>query len=605
MTNLEVEHTVELCISAEHEKPEDRKKLLKLTPWEDSPFQFWWNIIFLLSCIIGVLNDPLFLYIPIINEEKKCLRMDEKLRNAVLVLRTITDLAYLLHIFFRYRSASQMAKKLDVSYWRGFPWFYLLINILAILPIPQVVVIGFFSTMVGSKSSKTSRKFLNGLLLAQYAPRLFRVYITTKELGSSFVTITRSLWVRGTYNFCLYITCGHVFGAFWYFYSIFRETSCWQMACRTSPGCKYDNSFICQSKSAQTKDVQYFSKICSGNDKAVFNFGIFAQTTLTETNFPKKFFKCFWWGLKNLSSFGSNLDTSDYVWENVFAAVISILGSLLFLYLIGNLQTYLGLSTEKAEEVRQKIIEKGPEIDSFLSKYNIADPDGEKKKYIMELKQRKIQEDKRLDWDKILSLFKVRKEDEIEAKEWLIKILEDKPHEINTTEESAERWISESNIYSPDRKKKIIEWARLKLQDGNKDVDIVNILSSLPPSLQTEIKEHLCLNTLQKVPMLQNIDYKTILNYLKPKIYPESSYIIRKGEPIDLVLFITQGVVWSFGETSPMERLKRGDYYGSELIEWKLKSTSYSAFPISTKNVKSHTKVEAFVLLAADLEHLF
>ena len=38
------------------------------------------------------------------------------------------------------------------------------------------------------------------------------------------------------------------------------------------------------------------------------------------------------------SSYGSNLQTSAYIWENVFALGISIFGLLLFLYLLGNLQ---------------------------------------------------------------------------------------------------------------------------------------------------------------------------------------------------------------------------------------------------------------------------
>ena len=99
--------------------------------------------------------------------------------------------------------------------------------------------------------------------------------------------------------------------------------------------------------------------------------------------------------------------------------------------------------------------------------------------------------------------------------------------------------------------------------------------------------------------------YETICKFLKPVTFAQSSYSMRKGEPLDLILFITQGVVWTFGSnTSPMECLQKGDYYGNKLIEWKLSSTSYSDFPISTANLKSHTKVEAFALMAIDLEHV-
>ena len=116
--------------------------------------------------------------------------------------------------------------------------------------------------------------------------------------------------------------------------------------------------------------------------------------------------------------------------------------------------------------------------------------------------------------------------------------------------------------------------------------------------------------------------------YLKPVAYPESSYIIRQGEPLDLMLLITQGSLWTFSTcsfhdttTTPtmpsvLERLQRGNYYGSELLEWLLEkkkrelissqpsSMSCSDFPISDRYVKAHKKVEGFVLMADDLERL-
>ena len=131
--------------------------------------------------------------------------------------------------------------------------------------------------------------------------------------------------------------------------------------------------------------------------------------------------------------------------------------------------------------------------------------------------------------------------------------------------------------------------------------------------------------------MLENIDEEghEMYGYLKPVAYPESSYIIRQGEPLDLMLLITQGSLWTFSTSSfhdttitptmpsVLERLQRGNYYGSELLEWllekkkrELSQSSAAAamccsdFPISDRNVKAHKKVEGFVLMADDLERL-
>ena len=60
------------------------------------------------------------------------------MKNVALILRSTTDFAYVLHIIVRLQSASKMAQQLKLSIWKGFPWLYLVTDILAILPFPQV-----------------------------------------------------------------------------------------------------------------------------------------------------------------------------------------------------------------------------------------------------------------------------------------------------------------------------------------------------------------------------------------------------------------------------------------------------------------------------------
>ncbi|KAL5568128.1 hypothetical protein UlMin_024703 [Ulmus minor] len=590
-----------------------------LNAWEMSSPR-WWPEIFLISCVIGVLIDPLFLYIPVIDDDNKCLRRNETMKEIALVLRSITDFIYILHIIVRLQSASKLAKALRTSILKGLPWSYLLIDILAILPIPQVVVLAFFSKMAGSKSL-TSRKFLTCLLLAQYVPRILRIYVSAKELARDYDSLTRLVWVRGVFNLCLYIIAGHVLGALWYFYSIYWETACWNHACKSLKGCNSESFFNCHIKSTdKTKNVTHFNAICPVNptNEKVYDFGIFAKAMesgilLEKTNFPKKFFRCFWWGLRNLSSFGSNLETSGEIWENIFAVIVSIFGLVLFLYLIGNLQTYLQFITTKSEEARQKIRAKDPEIKSYLSNHNLSK---EKERFIIRQLRRTITDGKDPGVENLLSLLEDHEKIKSESfAEWVTKIVDAGKNKKNMSELSAELWISANHIPS-NMKKNIMRYLRLRLQEGNQEVDVVNILHILPSSLRTSIKKHLCLDILIKVPMLKSMSgtgYETICKFLKPVTYSENTYIIRKGEPLDMMLFITQGIAWSFDETS-MEDLQKGVYLGNELLEWKSKellerkskdSISYSNFPISTKNVKAHTKVEAFALKAASLEQLF
>ncbi|PRQ37252.1 putative rmlC-like jelly roll, cyclic nucleotide-binding protein [Rosa chinensis] len=145
-----------------------------------------------------------------------------------------------------------------------------------------------------------------------------------------------------------------------------------------------------------------------------------------------------------------------------------------------------------------------------------------------------------------------------------------------------------------------------------------NIISILPIKYKKSIMRLLCLASLKKVPMLENLNEKmlnVICEHLKPVIYIEDNYIIQEGKPLGMTLFITQGIAWSYtvsnnigAETScgssSNKWLKRGDYYGEELLKWAFKCTSYSDLPISTRTVMSQEKVEAFALRASDLKSI-
>lgn len=64
------------------------------------PFLQSWNKIFVLSCVISVSLDPLFFYVPVIDNRKMCLRLDGKVEAVVCILRFFKDLFYVVHIVF-------------------------------------------------------------------------------------------------------------------------------------------------------------------------------------------------------------------------------------------------------------------------------------------------------------------------------------------------------------------------------------------------------------------------------------------------------------------------------------------------------------------------
>ncbi|KAF5451067.1 hypothetical protein F2P56_031366 [Juglans regia] len=164
-----------------------------------------------------------------------------------------------------------------------------------------------------------------------------------------------------------------------------------------------------------------------------------------------------------------------------------------------------------------------------------------------------------------------------------------------------------------------------RLQEKKNDIDAENPFPHLPIFLRQEIKHHLCLPMLKNVPMFREVSdsrLQLICEYIKHVNYSQDTYIIREGEPRDRMLFVTKGVIWKFatinnnngvGSTaysSHGECIEEGRYYGQEILKWGFHGFSQqvlpnlSDLPISDKTLKTHTKVEAFALMANDLKAL-
>ncbi|MBA0853856.1 hypothetical protein Goshw_022921 [Gossypium schwendimanii] len=496
------------------------------------PFLQRWNKIFLLSCIMAVSIDPLFFYVPVINDDKKCLVLDEKMEITASVLRSFTDIFYIIHIIFQFRTGfiapssrvfgRGVLVEDSLAIAKRYLKSYFVIDVLAVLPLPQA-----------RKHYRHMKMFfllgLTGLCVAggdfnYHTPNERVEVIEYKELVDIYCSLPIS-----SKSFSNIST---VFGAFWYLFSIEREYTCWKDACRNNTKCN-PRSFYCDGDSSFSMFLNQSCPIQTPNT-TLFNFGIFLnalQSGVVESeNFPEKFFYCFWWGLQNLSSLGQNLETSTYVFEICFAVFISISGLVLFSFLIGNMQTYLQSTTTRLEEMR------------------------------------------------------VKKRD-------------------------AEQWMSH-RLLPENLREQIRRYEQYKWQE-TRGVDEENLLCNLPKDLRRDIKRHLCLALLMRVPMFEKMDEQLLdamCDRLKPVLYTEESYIVREGDPVGEMLFIMRGKLLTMttngGRTGffNSEYIGAGDFCGEELLTWALDPHSSSNLPISTRTVRALTEVEAFALVADDLK---
>lgn len=75
-------------------------------------------------------------------------------------------------------------------------------------------------------------------------------------------------------------------------------------------------------------------------------------------------------------------------------------------------------------------------------------------------------------------------------------------------------------------------------------VDEESLVQVLPKDLRRDIKRHLCLALVRRVPLFENMDERlldAICERLKPILYTEKTYLVREGDPVDEMLFIIRG----------------------------------------------------------------
>ncbi|KAH9646440.1 Cyclic nucleotide-gated ion channel 1 [Citrus sinensis] len=295
---------------------------------------------FWLIYVYSMVFDPVFLYLPVTNDDKKCFQFDKDVMTFGILERTVYDTPFLiiraLPIWENWRRNCSISR---------LPVF--LFDLSIILPLPQVLVLLVYNRLMNV------RKFFHvmNLFIVQHLVKVMRLYALIKERNNSN---KYTKWARFTFNL-FYLHAANVFGALWYFFALQRKTECWRKACTDSTKCRLlplhcDNSLT---------NYTFSNDFCSTKTQnaTIYDFGIFFDAinsgVIEQNNLFLRLFPCIRWSLQNLSSFGQGLPFSTNVWENIFVISITITGVRLFFFLIGKVQYEMS----KAEEIRQKVQE--------------------------------------------------------------------------------------------------------------------------------------------------------------------------------------------------------------------------------------------------------
>ncbi|KAG6480233.1 hypothetical protein ZIOFF_063713 [Zingiber officinale] len=181
--------------------------------------------------------------------------------------------------------------------------------------------------------------------------------------------------------------------------------------------------------------------------------------------------------------------------------------------------------------------------------------------------------------------------------------------EMRVKRRDSEQWMHH-RMLPPDLRQRVRRYDQYKWLE-TRGVDEEGLVQSLPKDLRRDIKRHLCLALVRRVPLFEKLDERlldAICEGLKPSLYTENTYILREGDPVDEMLFIIRGSLESIttdgGRSGFFNRtlLQERDFCGEELLTWALDPKSGGNLPTSTRTVRALNEVETFSLNADELK---
>ncbi|CAK9186834.1 unnamed protein product [Ilex paraguariensis] len=583
----------------------------------------FWNKLLLISCIIAVSIDPLFFYLPIFKSEDMCLHIDESLAYTITTLRTVVDIFYIIRIFLQFRTAyiapssrvfgrgELVIDPADIA--SRYLHRFFIVDLISVLPLPQILVWRFLHRSKGATVFATKQDLLR-IVIIQYFFRFWRVLPLTSELKKSAGVFAETAWAGAAFYLSWFMLASHIL--------------VWRFLHRS----KGATVFATKQDLLRIVIIQYFFRfwrVLPLTSELKKSAGVFAETAWAGAAFYLSWFMlashiigALWYLLaverkdacweKACNDNPGNCSVNDLycgekdinylkAWKNFSQAVINprcsineedpqfnygifeaALSSGLvesedfvskFFYCLWwglqNLSTLgqgLLTSTYPGEVIFSMLV-------AILGLVLFALLIGNMQTYLQSLTLR-------------LEEMRIKRRD---SEQWM--------HHRLLPQELRER-VRRYNQY---------KWLETR------GVDEESLVQNLPKDLRRDIKRHLCLNLVRRVPLFANMDERlldAICERLKPSLYTESTYIVREGDPVDEMLFVIRGrmesVTTDGGRSGffNLGFLKEGDFCGEELLTWALDPKSGANLPPSTRTVKALTEVEAFALIADEVKFI-
>ncbi|KAH0763909.1 hypothetical protein KY290_019982 [Solanum tuberosum] len=510
----------------------------------------FWNRLLVISCIFAVSIDPLFLYLPVFKDEGKCLHIDESLANIVSWMRTAVDLFYLIRMVLQFRTAFIAPSS------RVFGRGELVIDPkqIATRYLSRYFVVDFFSVLPAPQT--VTWRYLGGSrgsdVLVTKTLLSYIILIQYIPRFLRFIPLSSDL-KKTAGVFAETAWAGAAYYLLWFVLASHIFGAVWYLLAVERKDTCWNEA--CTENDQCNEKLSYLYCSREGNFNLT-EWQDIGKSVLDENCAEEEKFS---YGIYARAVTTNVLDTEDFVIKYCFC----------LWWGLQNLST-LGQGLETSTYTKENLFSIILAISGLLLFALLI---GNMQTYLQSLTVR-------------LEEMRVKRRD-------------------------SEQWMHH-RVLPPELRERVRRYDQYKWLE-TRGVDEESLVQNLPKDLRRDIKRHLCLNLVRRVPLFENMDERmldAICERLKPSLCTERTYIVREGDPVGEMMFIIRGrlesVTTDGGRSGFFNRgiLKENDFCGEELLTWALDPKSGSNLPPSTRTVKALTEVEAFALEAEEVKYI-
>ncbi|KAM0826781.1 hypothetical protein ACQ4PT_068644 [Festuca glaucescens] len=434
------------------------------------------NRSFLISCILSIAIDPMFFYGPVVtledNNNNMCIGIERSLAISTAVLRTVVDLFFLARIVLQFRTAFIAPSS-------------------RVFGRSELVVIWRFLASNNKTAVLETKDNLLFIIIAKYVPRLVRIYPLSRELKCTSGVFAETALAGATYYLLWYMLASHVRSR-----PVIRSPAGkLDQSCLTEGLCQIVGTFWYLLSIEQVSDC--WRANC---DEFPWCNTIYMYCGSTEENNDK--YKEWTTVIRQVIYENCEPDGQNPFDYGIYSSAVTsevirskdMTTKLLFCLWFGlaNLST-LGQGLKTTIYTGESLFAISLATFGLILMAMLI---GNIQTYLQSLTMS-------------LEEMRVKRRD---SEQWM--------HHRLLPQELRER-VRRYDQY---------KWV------NTRGVDEEALVQNLPKDLRRDIKRHLCLGLVRRVPLFDNMDERlldAICERLKPALYMERTYIIREGDPVD------------------------------------------------------------------------